>query len=281
MFEFYSKDAAPDYLKHRTSVEYQTMPLTELKARGIWNRRLDKILPCLEDKVWIAGGFLRAMIAGEDDRNGDIDFFFGDDPSWSITYNMLLKPNEIQKPAFGYYSMPQYDISWKKLRVMDFNSEIPYRPNIQLVKMVWYDTPVDVIDSFDLSVCQIAIDKHNIYYAPTAFEDIKSKTIRVHRNTGSSLTLLNRLLKYEAKGYNVEADMFNRVEEEAIEVLNDPAKINEYFYLDKKDTKTHKRPASFLQRSWDYLADNPKSAEAFDRMMKKKIRPALGNQAIF
>ncbi len=270
---FYSKSDAPDYIKHRTDAEYHTMSLDELKSSGFWNRRLDKMLPLLPDNAWIAGGFLRAMIAGEDDRNGDIDFFFGNADAFNKMLAIIKAPSSEEKSVFGWYSIPQYDIPMKELRVIDCISDGLFRPNIQLVKLYWYDTPIHVIDNFDLSVCQIAIDKNRVYYAPSIFNDIKNKVINVHRNTGSSLTLLNRLLKYDAKGYHTPKEFFDKVEEEAIEVLKDPSKINEYFYMDKDDTKTHKRTASFLQRAWDYLEENPKSAEAYKIMIKNRARP--------
>jgi hypothetical protein len=249
------------------------MSLSRLKEMGYWNPRLDKLLPLLPEGAWIAGGFLRAMIAGEDDAMGDIDFFFGSSGAFDNTLQMIKRPTAETKSAFGYYSMTDYEEPIEKLRTIDFKNDLMVgRPAIQLVKLWWYNDPTHVIDQFDLSVCQLAIDKERIYFGPNTFEDIKAKTIRVHRNTGSALSLLNRLLKYKEKGYKVSTELFNQVETAAIEVLKDPKQINEYFYLDKDDTKTHKRLVSHLQRSWSYLEEA--QPEAYKDMLKNRRRPA-------
>ncbi len=272
---FYSSINAPDYFVNATDTIYKSIPLDVVKKQGIWNNRLDRMLPLLPDNTWIAGGFLRAMIAGEDDRNGDIDLFFGNSDAFNKTLNMIKHPTKETKNVFGWYSIPEYETAIENLRVVDCISDMMFRPNLQLIRLWWFNSPIKVIDGFDLTICQVAIDKENLYFNPKAFDDIQSRTINMHRYTGSALSMLNRILKYKDKGYAVDPALFDKIEADALKVLKTPNEINEYFYADKQNTSMQKRPISFLKHAWDYLEENPKTTEAYKKAMKVIRRPAF------
>src|SRR6478752_1902741 len=102
MTSFYNRKNAPEHIAKRTDVKYKSIPLVALKKMGMWNSRLDKIIPYMPKDAWIAGGFLRALIAGEDDSCGDIDFFFASEEGFNATLEMIKYPVKGAERGFGY-----------------------------------------------------------------------------------------------------------------------------------------------------------------------------------
>lgn len=274
MSSFFNKKTAPQHIAKKTDTTYKTMPLKELKAKGIWNSRLDKIIPYIPKGAWIAGGFLRALVANEDDSGGDIDFFFHTEEAFNQMLDLIKYPTA--KPgaekAFGYYALPEYE-AIEKLRIVDCESLISTRPNIQLVRLYWFDSPEHVIDSFDFTVCQFITDGETLWFNPQSFDDIATKTIREHRPTNDAIATLNRILKYQRKGYKISTEEFSNVEKGAVALLENPAEITQYFYRDRVETATHKHPESHLKYVWDYLETAPASRAAYIKAMKKEKQP--------
>lgn len=221
---FFTKKNAPRHLVERTSMIYPSMPLIALKEKGIWSKRLEKMSKFLPDGVWIAGGFLRAIIAGEDETNGDIDFFFNSHNSFEQMLNMIKHPNIEQRQAFGFYKLPGDDINISLTPFIDCESEVMFRPNLQLIRMVWHDSPEHVIDCFDFTVCQFITDGKTLWYHQNAFDDIKTKQLREHRKNGDPLSIFSRILKYIDKGYKVDNDYFIAAKTAAMIKLKRPAR---------------------------------------------------------
>ncbi len=263
-----SKEVPERFVK-RTSTQYASMPLTQLKEMGLWSKRLEKIIPFLPEGAWIAGGFLRSIIAGEDDTDGDIDFFFQNDDAFNKMLSMVKNPETREiKNVFGYYIIPEYEEGIDELRVITCKSEVMHRPDIQLVKLFWYESPEHVIDGFDFTVCQLATDGKRLYYNPLSFDDIRSKAIRVHRSNIDGIVMLNRIIKYSNKGYSVSQELFDETEAEAIAMFNNGDKIKDYFYQDKENTESHEQPASFLKYAWEHLADSPRISKKWAKLIK-------------
>lgn len=272
MTSFFDKKNAPANLSKRSGIKYKSMPLFELKDKNMWNARLEKIIPYLPDGAYIAGGFLRAMIAGEDDSNGDIDFFFHTEEAFNKTLDLIRNPSSIPgaEKAFNFYAIPEYE-DIKKLRIIDCESLVSFRPNIQLVRLYWFDSPEHVIDSFDFTVCQFITDGKTLWYNPSSFDDLKNKVIKQHRETNDAISILNRVLKYQGKGYNISREDFAVVEEKAIKTLGSSDEMAKVFYMEKLESGIHKRDGNVLQRALDYLETAPASAEAYARLRKKKV----------
>lgn len=268
MTSFFNKSNAPHNILKRTDTKYKSMPLSALKEDGMWNNRLSKIIPYIPKGAWLAGGFLRSMIAGEDELSGDIDFFFNSEDSFDKMLELIKHPVSGAEKAFGYYSIPEYE-SVEKLRIIDCTSLVSFRPNIQLVRLFWFDSPEHVIDSFDFTVCQFATDGETLWFNPQAFEDIKTKTLKQNRETGDAIAILNRVLKYQSKGYKISAEDFQTVENNAVKTLNSND-IIQHFYNDKTESDIHRRSETVLQRAWEYLETAPASAAAYANAMKKK-----------
>lgn len=271
MTSFFNKDTAPKHITKQTNSKYESMPLIMLKERSMWSKRLEKIIPYIPKDAWIAGGFLRSIIAAEDDSDGDIDFFFHTEESFSRTMDLIKHPSFYgAEKVFNYYRIPEYD-NINELRIIDCESLVAFRPNIQLVRLYWFNSPEHVIDSFDFTVCQLITDGKTLWFNPQAFEDIKTKTLRQHRETGDAIAILNRILKYQSKGYKISQNAFDIAEKNAIKTLSSPDEVIKYFYLDDAENNKHKRSVSPVQRAWDYLETAPASAALYANIKKKKV----------
>lgn len=163
--------------------------------------------------AWIAGGFLRSIIAGEDESGGDIDFFFQNEEAFNKTPDLIKYPSSVAgaEKVFNYYSIPEYE-NISKLRIIDCESFAAFRLNIQLVRLFWFESPEHVVDSFDFTACQFITDGKTLWYNLQGFEDIKTKTLRAHRETGDAIAALNRILKYQNKGYRIDPVRFEEAE---------------------------------------------------------------------
>lgn len=266
---FFNKRNAPAHIAKRTPTKYGSIPLADLKAKGVWNPRLENIAKHLPKDVWIGGGFLRAMIAGEDELGGDVDFFFRTEEGFNKLLAMIKEPSVETMKVFGYYTIPNAN-TVSKLRIVDCESVANFRPNLQLVRLFWFDSPEHVIDSFDFTVCQFITDGTTLWFGPKSFEDVTERKLRWHRETGDSIAAFNRILKYQEKGYKMPKEGFEKAEKEALAMLNDPDEMTKHFQQDKIETEIHKHPVSHLHRAWDYLSSAPLTRSAYAKAVKRK-----------
>lgn len=150
----------------------------------------------------LRGGFMTAILSEEKDSK-DIDFFFTSQKAFDDVVSLLNRPTTEDKEAWAYSgykcktSIPDPNKP-NNTRYLIF--EHPARPAIQLLKMVWYESAEHVIDTFDLSVCQFAVDNKLFYYNPISFVDLSRKRIVLHRMQFPASTL-RRIIKYSKKGF--------------------------------------------------------------------------------
>lgn len=305
---FFDPDSLPNFFE-RSSVKYKTMTLNDLRKCEVNTEPLDALLPYLPNGAFIAGGFLRSLIANDADFKTDIDIFFTGSRAFNEMLNAIIKPmsGRMAETFRGYYpdiSLEDLRQNSKKYRLINFipHSSYEYKPRIQLIKMVWYPSIDAVIDSFDLTICQFATDGESIVFNPLGFEDIKNKKLRIHKSQ-SSLITLDRLLKYENKGYKASASDFKSVADDAVKIVLSGKVGKNYFYLPndftnnsidtlesieelprKKrsvydsyrvsattDSKNEKSvPVKWLKRAWKYLIEGERGKEVYDQIMKIK-----------
>ena len=166
-------------------------------------RRLPKQLKELMIKhgetVVIAGGYIRSVITGE--KISDIDIFAGD----KKTSEGLAK--ELMNNKRDLYETDN------AITVKTF-----YIP-IQFIYRWVYDKPLDVLQSFDFSICQAAIwyDKNKKKWSSTCgdsfYSDLAAKRLvylSPIRNEEAGGSLL-RVLKYYQRGYRIPLDSFGAV----------------------------------------------------------------------
>lgn len=187
----------------RTQTQYAKAPLTLLSDRGIENRLLENLVEFLPDGAILAGGFLTNLLL-EEDRFKDIDVFFTSEKAFEEMISFLQQTPEFHKGngswAFSGYTL-KGDIDLDNLGETRFIVfEHPTRPALQLLRMVWYDSAEHVIDTFDLTIVQFAVDSTGLTYNPASFLDLSRKRIVLHRMQFPASTL-RRLIKYADKGF--------------------------------------------------------------------------------
>jgi len=166
-------------------------------------RRLPKKLKTLMmehgEQIIIAGGFIRSVITGE--PISDIDIFAGDkEASEKLAIELINNKKELYKTD-------------NAITIRTF--KIP----IQFIHRWVYDNPIDVILSFDFSICQAAIwynkdkNKWSSQCADSFYSDLAAKRLvylSPIRNEDAGGSLL-RVLKYYQRGYRIPLDSFGAV----------------------------------------------------------------------
>lgn len=181
------------------TVEYEK----EARHRGFFDLQIESFTKFLPEGAYIAGGYVAASINGGGAKASDIDFFFHDAEAYEKTYDLLVNPPKDEAAwAFQGYTteITKESLYTEKLKLVTFTG--PGKLPIQLIKMVWYDGPAHVIDSFDFTVAQFCIDQKWLIFNPLAMHDLVRNRIVLHRQQYPA-DMLYRLVKYTKKGFDV------------------------------------------------------------------------------
>ncbi len=189
----------------------------------------------LPDGAIIAGGFLTSVIS-EEDKSKDVDFFFTSEAAFRATITALTQDAALHKED-GSWAYAGYTIKGGKMPDLDnlgearfLTFEHPTRPALQLLRMVWYDSPEHVIDTFDLTIVQWAATRAGLVFNPVAWLDLARKRIVLHRLQFAASTL-RRLIKYAHKGYYACPGSLAKICEE-IQAFKGPISANQVVYVD-------------------------------------------------
>jgi len=219
----------------RTSTIYASSPLSILKDRGIENRLLDNLVEFLPNGAIIAGGFLTSVIT-EEDKSKDVDFFFASEQAFRDIIALLLKDAAFHKEN-GSWAYDGYTIKGDKMPDLDKLGDIRYlvfehptRPALQLLRMVWYDSPEHVIDTFDLTIVQFAVTRAGLVYNPVSWIDLSRKRLVLHRMQFPASTL-RRIIKYAHKGFYACPGSLAKICEE-IQAFKGDMDANAVVYVD-------------------------------------------------
>lgn len=227
----------------RTPTAYASDDISLLKDRGIENRLLDSLIAGLPEGAIIAGGFMTGVLL-EESTAKDIDVFFTSAKAFCDTVNLLLNPpvGDDGKPedsdiwAWHGYELKGdesvlEDPAINNCRFLTFVHKKGTRPDIQLLRMVWYEDASHVIDSFDLTIAQWAIQRGGVItYRPSAFLDLARKRIVSHRIQFPSSTL-RRIIKYAHKGFYACPGSLAKICEQ-IQAFKGAPDVNDVVYVD-------------------------------------------------
>lgn len=143
--------------------------------------------------VWIAGGAVRRTISNME-LETDVDFFFEDEEAFKLFLSSLRASKEFR-------------ITSEKENELNVQLNIEYREDnvtkpaiLQLIRVRYYGSPQEVIDSFDFTICQFAFDGEDIYCGDYSMWDLGRKRLVLHKLTFPVATM-RRLIKYTQQGF--------------------------------------------------------------------------------
>jgi hypothetical protein len=216
--EFFTDSGLPmaEYVPQdyeRSDVEYATVMWQALEGRDL-NLGVINHMPCSVEGVFLAGGYVADLLfnAGLGDPN-DIDIFFDGKESFEKMYAYLLsKGLKVQDPQLLKFVGEDGKLLWTKefegapyiTLVPPFELRHVFGGKVvQLVKIRWYESAEHVIDSFDFTVVQAAIDLHGeaLVFNPMGAVDYSCRRLIQHR-VESHARVSMRLAKYESKGFH-------------------------------------------------------------------------------
>lgn len=158
----------------------------------------------------IAGGTLRDyFIYGKVNKAIDIDVFFlseTEQEKAKMWLDGVVNGDNLARLAIGdiyYHHHTKFDVIF----------------NFVFNKI--YKSPQELIDSFDFTVCAIAIHKDDIYFNDRFFKDLYQRNISII-NLETMTNILHRLAKYKEKGFKVSRDLIMKI---FISNKNNPEKL--------------------------------------------------------
>lgn len=151
---------------------------------------------------WIAGGAALQWYQGRPLELHDIDVFCAD-PEQADQLCQRLAPHcsvNFQSNNATTYGL---DIS---TGITDLTAK---RWTVQVIKRKYFDSVQDVVNSFDITVCQIGMNGHEWVLGTAAAQDIRQQNLRM------TLPLLpdaaKRLTKYWSYGYRPVPGLLNAI----------------------------------------------------------------------
>lgn len=146
------------------------------------------------NRIWLAGGALRAMFDGTKIADYDIymattaDFAFLEDYFGNLTKNVIRHSDEMITFIYGKH-------------------------RIQLIGFKTPKSPQDIFDEFDFSVCCLAYDGKSLFINnKKTLRDIKKKTIgtiNLPKDWQTNpLGVIRRFEKYRKNGYHISYDCY-------------------------------------------------------------------------
>ncbi len=219
----------------RTKTEYSRVPLKAFGERAGMSNMLDSLINYLPDGVIIAGGFVQQVVldclatsrpvltsdakywdqqphdkvevkSRTQHERKDIDLFFTSEAAFRETVELLQDPPDEEDAWMWqkYKIDPEHAEALKnsqsgQMRFVDYHSQNE-KPDLQLIKLAWYTDAAHVIDTFDFTVVQWAIQDGELIFNPLATFDLARQRLILHRMQFPASTM-RRVLKYASKGY--------------------------------------------------------------------------------
>ena len=200
----------------------QKFKLQSMANRYGWDtsqlRYVAGFLEGLTARYWIAGGALRRPILKQDTiKESDFDLFFGSEQDWKTVRERLISRG------------------FQPKRENEFNDELtfegtkngePVLVKVQLIKIEYYNSLEDVLNSFDFTLCQLGweVSSDDFVCSDTALFDIANKKLVVHHIT-YPVASLRRILKYTKQGFyacqGFMTEFLSQVQDHTTDIANE------------------------------------------------------------
>jgi hypothetical protein len=156
--------------------------------------QLKEVLGCLPPGAMVAGGFLTDTTALKVPK--DMDIFFTGAKARDDAHKSLLAAGyrRAEKEPHGCVNLVKDGL-------------IP----VQLVMNNMYENVQHLLDGFDFTVTQMAIDGTQLYYGQQTLKDIEEEVIRLHRLNMFLNCTYNHALRYMEKGYRLLPETFSAI----------------------------------------------------------------------
>lgn len=175
-------------------MSYQILHNAQLHPQS--NVYLKLINPNLENGPWIAGGaalrwFNNKMV------DTDVDVF-------------VKTPEQVQKLQDILEKDNKYTLHYSTENALTYSNGLS--PKIQIIVKQFYDLPVEVIDSFDITVCKFLIGSDLLFCSVDAITHNNAHQLHV-TNINNPKAIFNRLLKYQFYGYTPDKETIELFEQ--------------------------------------------------------------------
>lgn len=147
------------------------------------------IWPDLEHGPWIAGGACLRWYQGQPVSENDIDIFCRS-PKQALELVEKLK-------SYGRYSTKHES---ENATTLSYHNKAGTKYwTLQIIKRRYFNNIQEVIDNFDISVCQIGTGGQEWIMGPHTAKDIREKNLRMNKPLHPDAS--KRLVKYWTYGY--------------------------------------------------------------------------------
>lgn len=165
-----------------------TIDFAEFCARSdCETAELFRVLDVVCNGAWCAGGAIRRTLIKQA-LDSDFDFFFR-------SADALAEWEKKLPLTLALVRETEHHKHWKGTVE---GSAIPVE--IQAIRFRYYADAADVIDSFDYTITQFALDGGNLVTTPEALWDLGRKRLAIHKVTYPVATM-RRMLKYSRQGF--------------------------------------------------------------------------------
>jgi len=148
--------------------------------------KLMEVLPIPNENRWIAGGAIRRTLI-KMNLDSDVDYFFRNEESFKeftqeieLMGGVCTASNEHQKT---------FALTVNKKGIL-----------VQAIKIQFYDSIEDTLDSFDFTITQFGYDGENLFCGEYSLWDLSRRKLALHKLT-YGVSTVRRMIKYTKQGF--------------------------------------------------------------------------------
>jgi len=167
-----------------------------------------------KDGPWLAGGSVWKAIENQPVEH-DLDFFFYNKDQreqWIRTLNSIPYVHHIVGEKSNKYNTTySFHINEK-----GYNKTVA----IQAISFRYWSGVEELIDGFDFTACQFGFDGRKLFSGDTAFDDLRTRTIRFNKIHDPRATIIH-LNKYITKGFKIPPDQQQKFDDIKLKSKNE------------------------------------------------------------
>lgn len=162
---------------------------------------LDRLPAVSEQGPWVAGGSVRRLVMRLP-QDSDFDFFFHDEEQMNAFCEDMKKRGATVESEGDFnitFSLPK--VKTKPIGDDEFSKAGP-ELKVQAIRIAYFETLSDVLESFDFSICQGGWDGVSLVFGDYTLFDLSNKRL-VPGKIRYGASTLRRIIKYANQGYTI------------------------------------------------------------------------------